>query len=285
MLTTPADNQQTHWSDPGAYLAQLKELPSEPAALADALEEFVIHHAVARQIGFPVPATAEGDRSLRLSSRLLETVIQRDPRPLAIHRDLPDYLYVTCRDFALLAISALRAHGVPARLRAGFASYFKKGYWEDHYVCEYQRDGQWAMLDAQLGRRAREGMRITFDIANVPATGFRSAASVWRAVRNGEIDAATCGLSYAGIVGEWWIASSVIRDAAALAGTECLPWDNWGPTIAFRETRSVTDEQARNIDALAQALDPAAPPDRHAAQTLLAQFPWALPPQDAFDAP
>lgn len=283
MRTTPADTQQTEWSDPGAHHARLSELPSEPAAIADALEEFVIHHAVARQIGFPVPAYAEDDRSLRRSALLLDTLLQRDARPLSIHRDLPDYLYVTCRDFALLAITALRAQGIPARLRAGFASYFNKGHWEDHYICEYQRDGQWAVLDAQLGPRARAGMRIPFDIANVPSSGWRSAASVWRAVRIGEIDAATCGLTYANIVGEWWIASSVIRDAAALAGIECLPWDDWGPAIAFRATRGVTPEQAHDIDALAQALDPA-PPDRNAAQAVLAKFPWAAPPQDAFRA-
>ena len=284
MLSTPADSQQTEWSDPGAHHARLSELPSGPAAIADALEEFVIHHAVARQIGFPVPAYAESDRSLRRASLLLDTLIQRDARALSIHRDLPNYLYVTCRDFAVLAISALRAQGVPARLRAGFASYFKAGYWEDHYICEYQRDGQWTVLDAQLGRRARDGMRIVFDIADVPSSGFRSAASVWRAVRAGEIDAATCGLTYANIVGEWWIASSVIRDAAALAGIECLPWDDWGPMTAFRAARNVTAEQARDIDALALALDPA-PADRHAAQLILAQFPWAAPPKNAFNPP
>ncbi|WP_424630539.1 transglutaminase domain-containing protein [Bradyrhizobium sp. SYSU BS000235] len=283
MLRTPADSQQTEWSDPAAHHARLGELPSEPAAIADALEEFVIHHAVARQIGFPVPAYAEDDRSLRRSALLLDTLLQRDARPLSIHRDLPDYLYVTCRDFALLAITALRAQGIPARLRAGFASYFAKGHWEDHYICEYRRDGQWAVLDAQLGRRARDGMRVPFDVANVPSSGWRSAPSVWRTVRTGEIDATTCGLTYADIKGEWWIASSVIRDAATLAGIECLPWDNWGPTIGFRETRSLTPEQAQDIDALAQALDPA-PPDRHAAQAVLAQFPWAAPPQDAFGA-
>lgn len=281
MLTTLADSQQTEWSDPGAHHARLSELPPDPAAIADALEEFMIHHAVARQIGFPVPAYAEDDRSLRYSARLLDALIQRDARPLSIHRDLPDYLYVTCRDFDLLAITTLRAQGIPARLRAGFASYFNKGYWEDHYICEYQRDGESRALDAQLGRRAREGMRVTFDIANVPASGWRSAASIWHAVRRGEIDAAACGLTYADIKGEWWIASSVIRDAATLAGIECLPWDYWGPAIAFRETRTVTAEQARDIDALARALDPA-PPDRHAAQAILVQFPWAAPPSDTF---
>ncbi|MEH2513586.1 hypothetical protein V1291_004940 [Nitrobacteraceae bacterium AZCC 1564] len=44
----------------------------------------------------------------------------------------------------------------------------------------------------------------------------------------------------------------------------------------------MTPERARDIDALARALDPA-PPDRHAAQAVLAQFPWAAPP-DAFGA-
>lgn len=62
-----------------------------------------------------------------------------------------------------------------------------------------------------------------------------------------------------------------------------LPWDNWVSTLNFRDTRSVTPEQAGDIDALAQALDPA-PPDRHAAQMILAQFPWAAPPQNAFSA-
>jgi hypothetical protein len=270
------DREHTYWSTPETFRDRLGELPAEPAAIADGLEQFVIHHSVARQIGVAVPAHAEEDRSLRRASLLLAQAIRRDGRPLSEHRGISNYLFVTCRDFAMLAVSALREKSIPARLRAGFAGYFNPGIWEDHYLCEYCIDGSWAFLDAQLGPISRNGFRIQFDLANVPSSGFRTAASTWRAVRAGELDAATCGLPYAGIAGEWWIASSVLRDAAALTGIECLPWDDWGMAASFRATHAVNEEQALAIDALAEALEPA-PRNRIEATELLEHFKWAAP--------
>ena len=271
-----ADARHTPWSDPGAHKARLRELPAGGIALADALEEFVIHHAVARFLGFGVPEAAEGDRDLRKACRLLDAALGRDGRPLSAHRDLADYLYVTCRDFALLAASVLRENGVPARLRVGFAGYFNAGKWEDHWICQHWTGERWAALDAQLGRRARTGMGLTFDVADVPDTGWRSAPSIWRGIRAGAIDPEACGLSYAGLTGPWFVASSVLRDAAALAGIETLPWDYWGPGREFGATRQVPDERARDIDRLAAALDPA-PDTRREAEAVLDRFPWARP--------
>jgi hypothetical protein len=271
-----ADSRHTPCSDPGRYHAGITGLSADPGTIADRLELFVIHHDIARAIGFGVPAAAEGDRGLRLASTLLAAALARDPRPLTEHRAIGNYLYVTCRDFAMLAVSALRQQGIAARLRVGFASYFKAGHWLDHLVCEYRAGASWSVLDAQLGPLAREGFRIGFDIADVPEAGWRSAASVWRAVRAGEIDPAMCGLPSAGIAGAWWIAGSVIRDANALAGIEALPWDFWGAGLAFHATRAVTAAQAARIDLLAAALEPA-PPDRDAAGRLLAGFAWACP--------
>lgn len=276
MKACSPDAQHTWWSDPQDHRARLAALPGGPQALADAIEEFVIHHAIASQLGVGVPAHAEGDRSLRRAALLWGAIVRRDPRPLTEHRALPDYLYVTCRDFALLAVSALRERGVPARLRVGFASYFRPGSWEDHWVCEHQIGGSWTILDAQLGPRAREGFRIGFDIADVPPSGWQSAPAVWRAVRSGKADARDYGLVSAGIVGEWWIAASVLRDAAALAGIEALPWDRWSLGRSFHDARTVSAEQARDIDALAQALDPA-PADRTQTAAILEPFPWAAP--------
>lgn len=268
------DARHTQWSDPGTSRARLLELPAQVAAISDGLEDFVIHHAIARALGYGVPPVAERDRNLRRVSSLLAEVVQRDPRPLTEHRALADYLYCTCHDFALLAASTLRERGIPARLRVGYASYFRAGRWEDHWVCEHRSDGGWTVLDAQLGPRARAGLHITFDVANVPRTNWRSAASVWRAIRCGEIDPDTCGVSFAGISGLWFVAAAVLRDAAALAGIECLPWNYWGPGRSFCATRDVTETQARDIDALARALDPA-PADRTEAESVLARFPWA----------
>lgn len=271
-----ADAKHTPWSDPGAHRARLGELPAGAAALPDALENFVIHHAVARALGYSVPQAAARDRNLRTAAKLLDEGLRRDGRPLSEHRALEDYLYGTCHDFALLAASALREGGVPARLRVGFASYFQSGRWEDHWVCEHRVGERWAVLDAQLGSRARAGLRIGFDVADVPAGSWRSAASVWRGVRSGAIDADACGVSFAGISGVWFVASAVLRDAAALAGTECLPWDYWGPGRQLCAAREVMEEQAREMDALAEALDPA-PDTREGAKAVLDRFPWARP--------
>jgi hypothetical protein len=284
MSADPDDHQHTRWSDPGSHRTRLSELPVAPAALADTLEGFIIHHAVARSRGFEVPPEAENDRNLRRVSRLLDVAVRRDARPLIRHRALADSLCGTCHDFALLASSVLREHGIPARLRVGFANYFQAGRWEDHWVCEHRSHGRWTILDAQLGPRARTGLRIAFDVADVPSTSWRPAASIWRALRSGELDPSACGVFSAGITGSWFVAASVMRDMAALAGVESLPWDYWGIGRVICATHEVTEEQASAIDQLATALEPA-PKDRRAAEDLLEVFSWARPTSTVLSFP
>lgn len=271
-----ADAGHTPWSDPGAQRAFLRTLPADPALLPDALERFVVHHVIAPMIGHPVPAHAEGDRGLRFAERLLAAQHARDPRPLTEKRPIQNYLYGTCHDFALLAIAALREAGIPARLRVGFAGYFDAGRWQDHWVCEYWTGDRWALMDGQLGPIAREGIGIRFDVADMPAGAWISAAQAWRAIRAGALDAALCGYPHADLVGEWFVAAALMRDAAALAGIETLPWDHWGIGAALRETRRVTEGQRARLDALAAAVDPA-PADRDSARRVLAAHPWVLP--------
>jgi hypothetical protein len=275
----PSDQSHTPWSHPGRWEQRLSELPSDPATLPDALENFVIHHAVARYMGFGVPDVAEPDRNLRTVERIVAVLVERDDRPLTEHRDIADYFYGTCHDFALLSAAVLRHHGIAARLRVGYAGYFIAGKWEDHWVCEYRNGDHWALLDGQLGPRARAGFKISFPVADLPANAWRSAASIWRAIRAGSVDEALCGVNFADIRGRWFVASAVLRDAAALAGTECLPWDYWGPGRRFLETRTVEESDARLIDALAEAIDPA-PGDREEAAAILDRFPWAHPPKN-----
>jgi hypothetical protein len=270
------DVQHTRWSAPGAQRERLSELPSSPTALADVLENFVTIYGSAKARGLDVSREAEEDRNLRSVARLLETACARDPRPLTARRAAADYLYGTCHDFALLAASALRESGIAARLRVGFASYLRPGRWEDHWVCEHKASGQWAIFDAGLNARARAAMSITFDGANIPKSHWQSAAAVWHRIDAGEIDAAVCGISFASLSGKWFVARSMLQDAAALAGIETLPWDNWGPALRFGATRQLTEEQTSDFDALAAALDPP-PITRAEAENVLTRLPWARP--------
>jgi hypothetical protein len=91
-----------------------------------------------------------------------------------------------------------------------------------------------------------------------------------------DLDPGVCGVSFAGITGAWFVAASVLRDAAALAGIESLPWDYGGPGRAICATHQVSEEQARAIDSLAAAVE-SAPDGRLAAEAVLERFPWARP--------
>ena len=65
------DREHTWWSDPEHHAPRLSELPQAPAAIADALEEFVIPAVVARLLGFDVPSAAQRDRGARRVALLL----------------------------------------------------------------------------------------------------------------------------------------------------------------------------------------------------------------------
>ncbi|MEO1161064.1 MAG: transglutaminase domain-containing protein [Pseudomonadota bacterium] len=208
--------------------------------------------------------------------RLIQTAMDRDNRPFSEHRKLPAYLYGSCHDFTLFAAGKFRSLGIEARLRVGFVDYFRKGRWEDHWLCEYRKDGEWRLLDAQLGLRARQGHSIEFDVANVPRSRFKSGCEMWLAIRGGKIDPETCGLFHAGISGHWFPASNVLKDAATLSGIEPLPWDYWGPAREFSRERTVNEEDQAKLEQLARSFVPA-PSSPGEASSMLDDFDWAKP--------
>lgn len=267
---------QTAWSNPGAFSKRLAELPAEPSALAHALENILIHVGVAHAEGLGVPDGAKGDVGARTLFRLLEIALARDPRPLTEHRDPSNLLYGTCRDFALFATGVLRMAGVEARIRVGFADYFSEGFWDDHWICEYRRGGDWKLFDPELGPRMRNRFGVSFNPADIPRRRFLTGARAWQAVRAGTLNPDTLGVSALGITGTWFAAGSVLRDAAALAGIELLPWDSWGPAADAVRNRAVAEADLSWFDSVAAAF--AQPPSTRAASyALLAGFQKALP--------
>src|SRR5262249_47765430 len=155
--------------------------------------------------------------------------VARDPAPLGVARPPERRFIGICRDYALLACAALRHHGVAARLRIGFGSYFTPAFLEDHVVCEYfGADGSWRLLDPELSERVRAHFGIAFDPPDVPRDAFLVAGEAWRRIRRGELAADTCGVSSIGLAGAGFVASNVLRDLAALNKREMLQWDVWG---------------------------------------------------------
>ncbi|MFD8721382.1 hypothetical protein ACFV2H_26200 [Streptomyces sp. NPDC059629] len=84
---------------------------------------------------------------------------------------------------SLLLCALLRATGTPARLRAGYGTYFVEGFHDDHWVTEYRAaDGSWRLADAQVSTGLYD---VPFDPLDVPRDRFVVAGQAWRACRTG----------------------------------------------------------------------------------------------------
>jgi hypothetical protein len=255
--------EPTATTSPGEQAPLLKDVPDTPAAIAAVLHGLVIHEHMGGGYGVELSADDRRTVHLRRSSDLLAEIAARDPRPLDAAREPAGRVPGNCRHFTVLAVSMLRAHGIPARARCGFGGYFGTGWFEDHWVAEYWHTGRqrWQLLDAQIDEIQLGWFPIDFDLTDVPRDKFLVAGEAWRRVRAGEADPAKFGLSQIPESGDWWIAGNLMRDGAALLNLELLPWDCWGAMPTPADT--IDDELAALFDRLA-ALTLA--PDEHLAE-------------------
>lgn len=120
------------------------------------------------------------------------------------------FAFGTCRAFSLACVAIMRAKGIPARSRCGFATYFNPGLYEDHWIVEYWQDGKWKMADAQK-------MRL-----DLKSGQFINGAVAWKLVRNLGFDASLFGFSGQCFrdYGLAYIIKNMIRDASGLIKSE-----------------------------------------------------------------
>ncbi|WP_432967561.1 transglutaminase-like domain-containing protein [Dactylosporangium sp. CA-233914] len=211
---------QSPVTDPGRPL----DLPADPGTLAKVVGGVLVHRDWAATFGVDLPEHRRDEADIRFVAAMLERLGSLDERPPSAR------LAVTCRDFVVLLVALLRACGIPARARAGFAGYFVDGFNDDHWVAEVWQDGRgWYLLDAQVAG-GPPGIYDTGDLdpLDVPRDGFLVGGQAWQECRTGRRDPATVGVRSAGLSGLWEAQGNVVRDLAALAGAEVLPWDSWG---------------------------------------------------------
>ncbi len=120
------------------------------------------------------------------------------------------FAFGTCRAFTLACVAIMRAKGIPARSRCGFATYFNPGLYEDHWILEYWEDGKWKMADAQK-------MRL-----DVKPGQFINGAIAWELVRNMGFNASLFGFSGQCFqeYGLAYVIKNMIRDASGLLKSE-----------------------------------------------------------------
>lgn len=217
-------------SDPKQYRKTLMQLPDDPADICDAIQGLIIHPYWLEKYG----AEIEDDRikhelQARSVCDILDNIHQLQNIPLDKARPPSMRTVGTCRNFALLLCSILRSKNIAARLRCGFATYFEKQQYVDHWICEYWSDAEkyWARVDPQLDELQINTLNIKFDPCNIPIDAYLYAGEAWTMCRRERADPQAFGIRE--IRGLGFIKGNIVRDILALNKIETLPWDlGWG---------------------------------------------------------
>ncbi|NZD48369.1 transglutaminase-like domain-containing protein [Rhizobium leguminosarum] len=239
---------QSIYSEPGPYREALMLGGDAPELIARWIGSFMQHPrgAESKERGFTTKQVI--DLELRSVTEILAVAAERN-----LFEGDPTQIKVggLCRDFAILAASAFRAKGIPARLRVGFADYIVPDFWEDHWLCEWHDGQHWKRLDVEFA--AAGG--ASFNTLDVPRERFLTANEAWFRIKDEPGIASRFGVSSLNLGGEWFVAGSLLREIAALRKLELKPWDYWGLSKDLSPVSTELSQQARTtLDQLASRL-------------------------------
>jgi hypothetical protein len=185
--------------------------------------------------GRSFPDAHKPDVDIRYVDKILATIIARNDAPLTVERPPEQRFVGCCRDASLLLAAMLRHKGIPARLRAGFATYINigvKDFAVDHVITEVwdAAANRWKFVDAEQDDYLIKHNQIDFDVHDIPHDKFVVGGMAWQQMRNGTTAPDTYGWDPNDAMsrGEWPIRNRMLVDLAAFSKVELLLWDTWG---------------------------------------------------------
>lgn len=240
------------WSDPRELKWAFDDIEAKPEAIASSVQGLILHDYFGAHLYADPPVEIDtASRSTMPIAERLPTLYEFGNVRLSEARNTDKRRVGTCRDFALLTCALMRHHGVPARVRCGFARYFHPPTFEDHWICEYwdAKTDSWKKVDAQLDHAHIEHLGIAFDTANMPKEEFLYPWEVWETYRNDQDQLSAFGHGEA--TGFWFLRVNLARDFLASKKNEVSNWDTWRDQT---EADKVVSESAKlECDELAQA--------------------------------
>lgn len=236
-------------TDPGPYANLYAGLPSDIPALVQVVQGLMVHVFWTERYGLNMPEERRAEVQLRNMERRLARTLELDPSPLSMPRPNEQKIVGNCRDFSVTLASMLQSKGIPARPRCGFARYFERELYIDHWVCEYWNGAEqrWVLVDAQLDELQRDALKISFDTLDVPRDEFIVGGAAWKLCRSGQADPKLFGIF--DMNGMDFVKGDFLRDVAALNKVELLPWDCWG--LILSEAATLPPDDLSMLDRLA----------------------------------
>ncbi len=215
----------------GSSYVAIDGLPSSLKGLRKVSQQLVAHYMGSSE-GGSSPITGERLKEVdtRYADAMFARLLEMGPQNLSSERPLDQRIAGCCRDFAVLFVAMVRHKGIPARVRVGYATYFKPGWYLDHVIAEVwdTNDERWRLIEPEISDVFAG--KANFDPLDVPFDRFVTGPRAWMAARSGQIDPERCVVApdlqipYT----RSWLSLRHHIDLAALNKAEMLVWDQWG---------------------------------------------------------
>jgi len=215
--------QYSKFTDPGEYEYLYENLPDSLPELCKLIRSQFIHpYAELPQYQDLIPKERWNEMfKYPTVESILEGLISYDSRGFINDRKPEDRLVVICQQNAILLASILKYRGIPARVRAGHATYIIPDFHTSHAICEVwnKNENRWMLVDPDMGMV--DFSRDKFDFSN----------DAWLQMQQNDINPDLYGLPgrYSGIIS---ILGKVNTDLASLLGTE-YPINKYAPILDY----------------------------------------------------
>lgn len=198
--------QMTNYTEPGEYRYLYEDLPNALPELCKLIKCQMIHPDQTKKFKINGGARRE-DQEFSDVQGMLKELLVRNPEGITSGRKPSERLILSCRFHALLLVSILRFKGIPARVRAGFASYLCEDQEKycDHWICEFW-DGEWKTVDPDI------------QLFDVEEKGFLYAGEAWLMVQEHSINPKLFGVKK--WWGEYYIRNNLCLDLNCVLGME-----------------------------------------------------------------
>lgn len=233
---------QSEFTDPGQFAAHYDDIPSSVDGICQTIHDVMLDFM--DRWKHPIQNERWMETSIRYVDEMIEAIRLLDKKAAKIFtvRPADAKMMASSSHFAALAVSILRAKGIPARKRAGFVpsgEFFKEygieGKFMAYDVVEYHENGEWKIFDV-------EGRGDSF----IPA---------WKAYtdcRKGDADPALYyddennGMDV--------LAAVLVHDFDSCAKNEMLTWDRYGICDVQKTASDYTDADWTLLDKVADLL-------------------------------
>lgn len=183
---------------------------------------------------------------------IIAELLRKNP-DYTIKREAKHKVHVTCRSQAILLASILKAKGIPARARSGYAEYIHyDGIYYDHWITEYfdKKEDRWKLVDADMHCPAH---KIEFNLNDIPYNKFLFGAEAYLGIRENKYkeetilyasDPVTLGLK-ASIRGLFFDFHSLMNDEIIFLHM---------PKYIQNKNFELTEEEYKELDDLARLM-------------------------------